>query len=618
MTDTIRVADLIAHLLAQGGIGHVFMLTGGGAMHLNDALGREPRLAKVFTHHEQAAAIAAEAYARLSNRTACVNVTTGPGGVNALNGVYGAYVDSIPMVVVSGQVKRETMASSYHLPLRQLGDQEIDIVAMVRGITKYAVVLRDPQDTRRVVEKALWLARRGRPGPVWIDVPIDVQGALVDPSALPAFDPAATDRDGEAANTAAELGLVEGEALDAEVRAVLDELLAAERPLILAGAGVRLSETQPAFLAFAERFGVPVVTGWNAHDAIPNDHPLFVGRPGTVGDRGGNFAVQSADYVLVLGSRLNIRQVSYNWQAFARNARVAMVDIDSAELAKPTLSLHRALHADLRAFFAAAERRSHAPGNAEARARFLVWSRERAMRYPVVLDEYRAATAAVNPYVFAEALFDALGEDEILVTGDGTACVTVFQAANLKRGQRLFSNSGCASMGYDLPAAIGAAYAAGGARRIVCLAGDGSIMMNLQELQTIVGNRLPVKVFVLNNDGYHSIRQTQTNYFADNIVGCGPDSGLTFPDFTRLAGGFALASSRIADHGALAAGVRAALAGDGPHLCEVMLDKSQQFAPKLASRRLEDGTMVSPSLEDMAPFLPREELAAAMRVPEPV
>ena len=613
MAAMIRVADLIARLLADHGVEHVFMLTGGGAMHLNDALGREKRLAPVFTHHEQAAAIAAEAYGRLSNRLACVNVTTGPGGVNALNGVYGAYVDSIGMIVVSGQVKRETIAGNYPLPLRQLGDQEIDIVSMVRGITKYAVVLQDPNEARRVVEKALWLARRGRPGPVWIDVPIDVQGALVDPAALPAFDPAdETDRDGEAANTAAELGLVEGETLDAEVAAILDELLAAERPVVLAGAGVRLSDTQSAFFAFVERFGIPVVTGWNAHDAIPNAHPLYVGRPGTVGDRGGNFAVQTADYVLVLGSRLNIRQVSYNWQAFAKNARVTMVDIDAAELAKPTLSLHRALHADLRAFFAVAERLAPASGNAEARAHFLSRSRDRADAYPVVLPEYRDVAAPVNPYVFAEALFDALEEDDIVVTGDGTACVTVFQAANLKRGQRLFTNSGCASMGYDLPAAVGAAHAAGG-RRIICLAGDGSIMMNLQELQTIVGKALPVKVFVLNNDGYHSIRQTQQNYFADNIVGCGPDSGLTFPDFARLAGGFALASSRIADHASLADGIRAALAGDAPHLCEVMLDKAQQFAPKLASRRLEDGTMVSPSLEDMAPFLPREELAAAMR-----
>ncbi len=609
----MRVADLIARLLVEHGITDCFMLTGGGAMHLNDAFGREPGLKKIFTHHEQAAAIAAESYCRLSGRPAVVNVTTGPGGVNALNGVYGAYVDSIGMVVVSGQVKRETCAPNYPLPLRQLGDQEVDIVSMVRGITKYAVVLNDPLDARKVVEKAIHLCRRGRPGPVWIDVPIDVQAAPVDFDALEPFDPASLNEDAnEAANNQAELGLLEGEALSAEVATVLAELCAAERPVVLAGAGVRISGQHDAFLAFVERFGVPVVTGWNAHDTIPNGHPLYVGRPGTVGDRGGNFAVQTADYVLVLGSRLNIRQISYNWQSFARNAKVAMVEIDRAELEKPTLKLHRPVHADLRSFFAAAAALPvPADDKAEARAAFLARSRERSARYPVVLPEYWTTEGLINPYVFGDLLFKELEEGDIVVSGDGTACVTIFQAANLKPGQRLYTNSGCASMGYDLPAAVGAFHAAGG-RRIICLAGDGSIMMNLQELQTIVGQKLPVKIFVLNNDGYHSIRQSQQNHFPDNIVGCGPDSGLSFPNFAKLAAGFDLPSTTVASHDALSAAIRATLDGEGPQLCEVMIDKRQEFAPKLSSRRLEDGTMVSPTLEDLSPFLPREELAEAM------
>ncbi|GAA0731518.1 MULTISPECIES: thiamine pyrophosphate-binding protein [Sphingomonas] len=609
-----RVADLIARMLVEHGITDCFMLTGGGAMHLNDAFGREKGLKKVFTHHEQAAAIAAEAYCRLSGTPAVVNVTTGPGGVNALNGVYGAYVDSIGMIVVSGQVKRETYAGNYPaIPLRQLGDQEVDIVSMVRGITKYAVVLNDPLDTRKVVEKAIHLARRGRPGPVWIDVPIDVQAAPVDFDALEPFDPASLDEAGEVPNNRAELGLLEGAALEAEVAATLAELCAAERPVVLVGAGVRISGQHAEFLRFVERLGVPVVTGWNAHDTLPNAHSLYVGRPGTVGDRGGNFAVQTADYVLVLGSRLNIRQISYNWQSFARNARVAMVEIDGAELAKPTLNLHRPIHADLRAFFAvAAALPLPEDDKAEARAAFLARSRERAARYPVVLPEYWETDGLINPYVFGELLFRELEEGDIIVSGDGTACVTMFQAANLKEGQRLFTNSGCASMGYDLPAAIGA-YQAGGGRRIICLAGDGSIMMNLQELQTIVGQQLPVKIFVLNNDGYHSIRQSQQNHFPDNIVGCGPDSGLSFPNFAKLAAGFGLPSSNVATHADLSAAIRATLDGEGAQLCEVMIDKRQEFAPKLSSRRLEDGTMVSPTLEDLSPFLPREELAEAMR-----
>lgn len=609
---TIRVADLIARLLVEHGIQDMFMLTGGGAMQLNDAFGREPGLRKIFTHHEQAAAMAAESYARLSNRPAAVNVTTGPGGVNTLNGVYGAYVDSIPMIIVSGQVKRETCAPNFAMPLRQLGDQEVDIVSMVRGITKYAVVLNDPLQARKVVEKALYLCRRGRPGPVWIDVPIDVQAAPIDPAALEPFDPAELDHANEAPNTQAELGALTGPALSEEIVALLAELHAAERPVILAGGGVRLSGQHQAFLDFVERVGAPVVTGWNAHDAIPNCHPLYVGRPGTIGDRGGNFAVQTADYLLVLGSRLNIRQISYNWKSFARNARVAMVDIDRAELEKPTLSLHRPIHADLGYFFAAAATvPTPATDRTAERAAFLAHSRNRSARYPVVLPEYWSAEGPINPYVFGKVLFDELEEGEIVVSADGTACVTIFQSAALKPGQRLYTNSGCASMGYDLPGAIGAWYASG-AKRIVCLAGDGSIMLNLQELQTIVGHKLPIKIFVLNNDGYHSIRQSQQNHFPDNIVGCGSDSGLTFPDFHRLATGFGIPSSRVTKDADLAAAIRATLDGEGPQLCEVMIDKRQEFAPKLSSRRLDDGAMVSPTLEDLSPFLPREELAAAM------
>lgn len=609
----IRVADLIARLLVEHGVSHMFMLTGGGAMHLNDAFGRQQGLRKVFTHHEQAAAIAAESFGRLTHVPAAVNVTTGPGGVNALNGVYGAYVDSIGMVVISGQVKRETCAPNFpDIPLRQLGDQEVDIVSMVRGITKYAVVLDNPEDTRKVVEKALYLCRSGRPGPVWIDVPIDVQAAPVDPDALASFDPSELDTSGEAPNTAAERGTLKGAELSAEVAEILAELCAAERPVVLAGAGVRISGQHEAFLQFIERLGVPVVTGWNAHDALPNSHPLYVGRPGTVGDRGGNFTVQTADYVLVLGSRLNIRQISYTWRSFARNGRVTMVDIDAAELRKPTLALHRAVHADLADFFAAAASLPLPSLNRTAeREAFLARSRDRCARFPVVLPHHWSDEKPINPYAFGKVLFEELEEGDIVVSGDGTACVTIFQAADLKPGQRLYTNSGCASMGYDLPAAIGAYHGSGG-KRIICLAGDGSVMMNLQELQTIIGGRLPIKIFVLNNDGYHSIRQSQQNHFPDNIVGCGPDSGLTFPDFARLADGFGIPASRVDRDRDLAAAIRATLNADGPQLCEVMLDKEQQFEPKLSSRKLDDGTMVSPPLEDLSPFLTTEELAEAM------
>ncbi len=611
----IRVADYIARRLVAAGVTDCFMLTGGGAMQLNDAFGRQPGMRCLYLHHEQASAIAAESYARLSGRAALVNVTTGPGGINTLNGVYGAYVDSIPMFIVSGQVKRETFLRNYPIPLRQLGDQEVDIVEMVKPITKYAVVLDKPSDVRRVVEKAITLMMRGRPGPVWLDIPGDVQGALIDPDALDAWDPVEDDRNGEHPNTAAEEGLLTGAALSACAAAVLDDLDKAERPVILAGNGVRLSGSVETMLEFARARGLPIVTGWNAHDLIANDDPLYCGRPGSVGDRGGNFAVQTADHVLVLGCRLNIRQISYNWASFARDARVTMIDVDGAELAKPTLALHRAVHADLAAFLAAAATLPVPAGRAAAVEPWRAWCRQRSQHYPVVLPEYWTE-GLINPYCFGKALFDALEDGDIIVTGDGTACVTIFQAAHIKPGQRLYTNSGCASMGYDLPAAIGAAYASG-AHRIICLAGDGSVMQNLQELQTIVGMKLPIKLFILNNDGYHSIRQAQQNYFPDNIVGCGPDSGLSFPDFQRLAHGFAIPAARVDTHAGLEGAIRACLAGEGPQMLEVMIDKAQAFAPKLSSRRLDDGTMVSSPLEDLAPFLPRDEFAWAMQ-PLPV
>jgi acetolactate synthase-1/2/3 large subunit len=605
----VRVADLIAQLLADDGIEHVFMVTGGGAMHLNDALGRDPRLSTVFTHHEQTCAMAAESYARLAGRPAAVNVTSGPGGINALNGVFGAYVDSIPMVVVSGQVKRETLVSSYALPLRQLGDQEVDIVAMASPVCKMATLLDNPTDARFVVERALWLARAGRPGPVWIDVPIDVQSAIVDPQALLRFDPV---RDGPAALPPAEAGLLSGEALEGQLRYALERLATAKRPVVLAGAGVRISGSHEVFLRVIERLDIPVVTGWNAHDVIPNSHRLYVGRPGSIGDRGGNFAVQNADYLLVLGSRLNIRQISYNWEAFAREAFTVMIDIDLAELSKPTLSVDLPIHADLSTALAELERLEVRA--APEHGAYLALCRERSDRYPVVLSEYRKQDEPVNPYCFVQTLFEELAEDDIVVTGDGTACVVTFQAADLKSGQRLYTNSGCASMGYDLPAAIGAQYAAPD-RRVVCLAGDGSIMLNLQELQTIAGNGLPIKLFVLNNDGYSSIRQTQRSYFPDNVVGCGPESGLSFPKFSKLAGAFGIEYRRCSSHADLSASIRSTLDGAGPQLLEVMLDPEQPFSPKLASRQLEDGRMVSSPLEDLAPFLPRVELAENMQIP---
>ena len=598
----IRLADYVLRTLVRYGVTDTFIVTGGGAMHLNDAVGRCEGMRWLPCHHEQACAIAAQGYARLLNRPALVQVTTGPGGTNALTGVYGAYVDSLPMIVVSGQVKRETMVSSYTLPLRQLGDQEVDIIAMARPVTKYAVCVTDPLTIRYHLERALHEAVTGRPGPVWIDIPVDVQAMMVEEELLAPF----------AAQPEAPPPLT-GTALDAVCLDISARLSRSERPVVYAGAGVRLGGAEKLFLQLVEKLGIPVVTGFNAHDLVPTDHRLYAGRPGTIGDRPGNFAVQNADCVLVLGCRLNIRQVSYAWQHFARHADLIVVDIDAAELRKPTIRPSLPVHADVAAVISGLLALPLTMPTA-AHGDWVDWCAARKNRYPVILPEYWTREQLVNPYCFGGALSDALADDDVIVTGDGTACIATFQSVRLRTGQRLFSDSGCAPMGFDLPAAIGACIGRG-QKRVVCIAGDGSIMLNVQELQTLRGHSLPVKLFIFNNNGYQSIRLTQSSFFADNPIGASPESGVTFPDFGRLAAGFDLPYIRVATHASLAAAIQETLAVDGPCICEVMIDPAQPFSPRVSSKRLPDGQMITAPLEDMFPFLPEVELRSNMIVP---
>jgi len=600
MTKT-KLSVWVSQAVADFGIRHVFMLTGGGAMHLNHSFGTDPRLTCVFTHHEQALAMAAEAYYRLTNRLALVNVTSGPGGTNAITGVYGAFVDSIGMLVISGQVKIETTVRSTGLALRQYGDQELDIEELVRPITKYVTMVTDPRSIRYHLEKALYLATTGRPGPVWLDIPLDVQAAQIDPDdLLPGFDPTELDEPWRVTD------------VDAVATAILARLATAQRPVIFAGGGVRLSGAYDAFLQLIDKLGIPVVTGWNAHDVLWNDHPLYAGRPGTIGDRGGNMVTQSADLLIVLGSRLNIRQVSYNWKTFARAAYKIWVDIDPLELRKPTVTPDMPVVADLKDLVPALLAAPYG-GPTAVQREWLEWSRERVRRFPVVLPEYRH-NQVVHPYVAMDELFDLLTGDDIIVTGNGSACVVSFQAGKIKQGQRLWTNSGCATMGYDLPAAIGVCTATDNKQRVICIAGDGSIMMNLQELQTIAGSALPVKVILLNNNGYVSIFQTQRNFFNGQEVGGGPKSHVTFPDFGKVAAAFGFSYFRIARNEDLAATLAAALAADGPVICEVIIDENVAFAPKLGAKQHPDGRITSPALEDLSPFLPRETLRENMRI----
>src|SRR5208282_648347 len=508
---TIRLADYLAQTLADHGIRHVFIVTGGGAMHLNDAFGRCKQIQYICCHHEQACAMAAEAYARISGRLGVINVTSGPGGINSLNGVFGAWTDSIPLLVVSGQVKRETCLYKHNLAgkLRQLGDQEVNIVGMVKGITKYAVTIDDPQSIRYHLERAIHLATSGRPGPCWIDVPVDVQAAQINPETLPGYS-SSEDAPGW-----------DLQALPQLCRDILNRIESAQRPVILAGTGVRVAGAVDVFRRVVGKLGISVTTAWT-HDLLPSDDPHFCGRPGSIGERAGNFTVQNSDVLLVIGSRLNIRQVSYNWEYFARQAFKIQVDADPAELQKPLVKPDLPVWCDARLFLEELERQWDARAAGAGKHRdWLAWCRERRLRYPVYQPaKHISAAGAVNPYHFLHTLSEELADDDVIVCGDATACIVTFQTARIKTRQRLFSNSGSASMGYDLPAAIGAAVARGG-RRVICLAGDGSLQMNIQELQTLAHHRWPVKLFVLSNGGYLSIRQTQANFFG-LAVGAGP------------------------------------------------------------------------------------------------
>lgn len=600
-----KVAEYIADFLAQKGVKHIFTVTGGGAMHLNDAFGHHKTLKCIYNHHEQASAIAAEGYARLTGDIAGLCVTSGPGGTNAITGVVGGWLDSIPMFVVSGQVKRETTLWATDVPLRQLGDQEYNIVDSVKPMTKYAVMITEPTEIRYHLEKAWFLANNGRKGPVWIDVPLDVQAAIVETDELTGFDTETLEKQ-------------ENPIYDQNLTTqILQKLAAAKRPVIFAGSGIRLSGADDLFIKVIDTLQIPVVTAWNAHDALWDEHPLYCGRPGTVGTRGGNFVVQNSDLLLVLGCRLNIRQISYNYRDFAPNAYKIIVDIDQNELKKPTIKADLPVWANVKDVLEDLLKHDLS-ANKGKHNEWLQWCRNIHARFPAVLPEYHDITSPINPYVFIDELSDELDKDDVTVCGNGSACVVTFQAAKIKKGQRLFTNSGCAAMGYGFPAAIGACVARDG-KRVVCIDGDGSFQMNLQELQTVVYNQFNLKIIYLNNNGYHSIRQTQTNLFKGRpLVGVSDDNGVSFPDMQKIANAYGIPYVKIGTAADIHSNIRKLLDMDGPGFCEVILNPEQNFAPKLSSKVLPDGKIVSPEIDDMFPFISREEYNEIKQVVEKI
>ncbi|MGN0764756.1 MAG: thiamine pyrophosphate-binding protein [Aristaeellaceae bacterium] len=606
-----RIADYIADFLASHGVNDCFTVVGGGAMHLNDAFGHHERIHCTYNHHEQASAIAAEAYARLNNRIAALCVTTGPGGTNALTGVVGGWLDSIPMFVISGQVRYHTTARyasrfTDGLPLRAVGDQEYDIVRSVAPMTKYAAMLEDPRDLRRMLEKAWHLATTGRPGPVWLDIPVNYQGSFIDTEELPGYDPAEDD------------GQLPPPVTDSQADDVLAMLRQAQRPVIYAGGGIRLSGGYEAFRQMIEGLGVPVVTYWNSVDLIEDEHPLYCGRGGNMGDRPGNFAVQNSDLVLAIGTRISIRQTGYSFSTWARAAKVIMVDIDRAEMKKHTIHVDMPLWADARDFMEAMCRRMQAGslpvfGGQAWRDQCVAWK----AKYPATLPRHWQENGeTANVFAAIKHISASLPEGSLTAVSNGACCVVGHQNWVIKKGTRFIINSAIASMGYGLPAAIGLCIA-GERRSTVCMEGDGSIMMNLQELQTIVTNRLPIKVFLINNGGYHSIRITQSNLFREHSkVGIGPESGdLSFPEFRKIAEAFGYPYYSARSNAEMKDAVARTLAEPAYAFCEIFTDTLQVWEPKSATKRLPDGTLISPPLEDLAPFLPREELAENMYIP---
>ncbi len=594
-----KLSDYVIRFIADQGVKHVFMVPGGGAMHLNDSLGKCRDIEYVCNLHEQASAIAAEAYARVTNNLGVALVTTGPGGTNSITGTAGAWLDSTPCLFISGQVKRADIVGKRGL--RQLGVQEINIVSIVKPITKYAVTILDPATIRYHLEKALYLAKSGRPGPVWIDIPLDVQAAMIETDSLAGF---TSPKEGK------EAAAVQ---LESKIRRVIKLINAADRPILLAGNGTRISGAAEDFLDLVDVLGIPVLTTRLGVDLIPADHPLSMGMPGSIASRSANFALQNSDLLLVLGARLDMALIAYAPEKLARSAKKIMVNIDRAEMQKMSSVLDMQVVADVRTFIRGILEKANdlAPRD---RSAWLGRCREWKEKYPFVLPEHRAQSGRVSMYAFAEIVSEEVGEDCVILPGNaGNASELFLTAFKAKRGQRIFHNKGTGAMGFCQPAAIGACLASG-RKPTICVDGDGGFQMNIQELETVRRLGLPIKFFVMNNEGYASIRASQLNYFG-RLTGADATSGMTLPDTIRVAKAYGLDALRIETSQNLREQVRQVLAMPGAVVCEVRIIPDEPRAPRISSRQRRDGSMVSTPLEDLAPFLDREEFLANMIVP---
>lgn len=593
-----KLSDYVFQFVADLGVEHVFMLPGGGCMHLVDSLGRSDRLAHTCFLHEQGAAIAAEAYGQYTNLPGVALVTTGPGGTNVLTAVAAAWLDSTPMLIITGQVKRADITGERGV--RQMGFQEIDVVRMAKPVTKHAVTVMDPARIRYELEKCAHLAMTGRPGPTWIDIPLDIQSATIDPAALAGFEGFGQP-------------LQESRAQPASVQRMIELLNEAERPAVLVGNGVRLANAIPELHEALALMNVPVLATWKAIDMVDDAFSNYAGRPGSIGQRGANFTQQNSDFLLCLGARLDLGQVGYEHKNFARAAKKVIVDIDPAELRKLDMAIDIAIAADAGSFLrellqqrAKIKPRDRSPWL----QRVASWQKE----YPIVMPEYWQEPSGVNHYALLDALSDGCTSEDVFVPGSSGACSeATMQTLRVKRGMRVFNSEGLGPMGFGISAAIGGCIASGG-KRTLCVDGDGGFVMNIQELETLRRLGLPVKIFVLDNKGYASIRSTQNRYFDGNLVASDAESGLTLPSVARVANAFGLRTLKIEQTAQLRAGVAEALAGNDPVVVEVSVPMTQETRPRLMSRQKADGSFQSTPLEDLYPFLDREEFRRNMLI----
>ena len=589
----MRLADFVIKFLEEKAIDTVFTVSGGGSIYLCDALYKSKKLKYVSCHHEQAVSFAAESYSRVKNKPGAAIITTGPGGTNCTTGVACCWIDSVPTIFISGQVYlNQTIGNS---GLRQVGVQEFDIVNMVKSSTKYAIIVKDPNEIKYHLEKAYYLSLDGRPGPVWLDIPANIQNAEINPTKLKGFK--------------AETKNKKNDILDKQIKKVAKLITESDKPVLHLGHGVKIAGGEVYLRKILNKYKIPFALTWNASDLIESDHPSFIGRPGAFAERGTNFIIQNCDLHIAIGTRLPFMVTGYNTHDFARKAKKVMVDIDKIELKKSNIKLNEKICCDAKYFLKTLLK--YLPNKINLSSEWTNYCKNIRKKYPIVLDKFKKQKKTINSYVFIDSLSDVLKKDDVIVTDMGLSFVGTHQAFKVKKGQKLFTNSGHAPMGWGLPAAIGACYASN-KKRIICITGEGGLQMNIQEFATVMHHKLPIKTFIYNNGGYLTIKQTQELGFNGRIMGSTFKTGLSFPNYQKIAQSHKMRYVKITNNKNLSSKIKNVLSDNKPVICELMIDPDQEQMPKAINKRMPDGKSVATTYEDMYPFLSSKEIKENM------